>query len=442
MVPVGETAGYSAIAGRSAVAPSSLGGASGASGNSGSAGGGSGGTAGGNGDHKSIVVAGTSSVGGISSVLGSSAIAGKTSTAGTSSGGNSLGSNAGGGVALGGSSPSGAGTSSGGSPAGGSSATAAGGVSSGGSSASGGSSPASGGAALGGNGAGGSSAGDTIAPRVLGVTPADGSTGLDANTKLEVTFSEAMDTASVASAMALTDLTLSNLTLTWNSDHTVLSIKANDGFAYASGNNTTFAPKTFNLQLSTVAKDLAGNGLASAYSSNFKTLRRVSQTIAARAVYQGNTYALGTPNCYGMGSIGGFTTSWSGHYGEQILFVTFNTDDMLPPTAVEQAVLRAVQGAPSGDLYGTGSWVELFKLEYQVLDDTVYSASQTAVGKFTVAATDSSPVLSVLGELRADFAAGRRNQLFKLSAYPADYSSKYAAFDCTSFAIDTTYLTP
>ncbi len=120
--------------------------------------------------------------------------------------------------------------------------------------------------------------GDTTPPTVSSVSPLDGATGVAVGTTVSVTFSEAMDAATITT-----------------SSFTLGSVAGS--VSYDSGTYTaTFTPSaalaentTYTATLSTAITDAAGNPLASAYSWSFITVQTV---IPGDANGDGNVNAL------------------------------------------------------------------------------------------------------------------------------------------------------
>ena len=106
---------------------------------------------------------------------------------------------------------------------------------------------------------------DTTAPTVISANPSCGATGVSLNTKLAATFSKAMDPLTI---------TGSTFTVTGPGTTPVAGTVAYSG----TGNVATFTPTSnlapstvFTLTVTTGAKDLAGNALASAFTCAFTT---------------------------------------------------------------------------------------------------------------------------------------------------------------------------
>lgn len=118
----------------------------------------------------------------------------------------------------------------------------------------------------GGGGGGGSSAGDTVAPTVLFTAPAHNSSAIGTNSSLTITFSEAIDPATVTNAtIVLADTTGSvpvNLTnISYDATNRIVTM--------------TPGPLTgghvYTAQVTTNVRDLAGNRVASPYTWSFTT---------------------------------------------------------------------------------------------------------------------------------------------------------------------------
>ena len=123
---------------------------------------------------------------------------------------------------------------------------------------------------------------DTTAPTVLSVSPTDGGTGVSATSKVSVSFSEAMNTASAQSAFSL--------------------MKSADGTAVTgsfswSGATMTFSPSAalaagaeYTARVSTAAKDAAGNAVASekVWKFTIAVVSTVTVAPSATTIYSGS----------------------------------------------------------------------------------------------------------------------------------------------------------
>jgi hypothetical protein len=105
---------------------------------------------------------------------------------------------------------------------------------------------------------------DTTPPTVLTVFPGNGAETSDLGVRILVTFSESVD----ASSLSTTAFVVTNAS----------SGAAVAGSVSVSGASATFAPSaalsagaTYQVRVTTAARDLAGNALAAAFTSNFST---------------------------------------------------------------------------------------------------------------------------------------------------------------------------
>src|SRR4029079_2203950 len=112
---------------------------------------------------------------------------------------------------------------------------------------------------------------DTTAPTIIAGSPPNGAIGVVHGTPITVTFSEPMNAATING---------SNIFLKEFSN----SVPIAGTVSYDSGNNTaTFTPSVtlddgndFTLTVTTAVSDVAGNKLASNYTSTFVTIQHIS----------------------------------------------------------------------------------------------------------------------------------------------------------------------
>lgn len=131
---------------------------------------------------------------------------------------------------------------------------------------------------------------DTTPPTIVSVQPSKGASGVDANTALEITFSEPMAKAQTQSAYqsASVGIKPSEVVFSWDAAGTVLTVKPNAALTYATGTQPgAVAAFVYDYFVSTAAEDRAGNSLASTYAAQFKTLRRIEQRLLATSSLSG-----------------------------------------------------------------------------------------------------------------------------------------------------------
>lgn len=112
---------------------------------------------------------------------------------------------------------------------------------------------------------------DSTPPEPLGQLPADLATGVERTASITILFSEPMDTASVEGAFAITSpIGYSTGAFSWNNAGTEMTYKPSADFDYG---------VDVNWQVSTTAKDLAGNTLQAPITGTFRTVRVQTTTI-------------------------------------------------------------------------------------------------------------------------------------------------------------------
>jgi hypothetical protein len=120
---------------------------------------------------------------------------------------------------------------------------------------------------------------DRTAPAVQSAAPAGGATGVATSTAVTVTFSEAMDKASVQSAFSLrraSDGAPVAGTFSWSAN--ALTFRPSAALAGATG---------YAVRVGTTARDAAGNPLAAEHASGFTTAATVSAGPFATAIESG-----------------------------------------------------------------------------------------------------------------------------------------------------------
>ncbi|MFY2559536.1 Ig-like domain-containing protein [Corallococcus terminator] len=186
---------------------------------------------------------------------------------------------------------------------------------------------------------------DTTPPTVLSTIPLNTAIGVDRNPPFEVVFSEPMNRASVESAFAiLSPAGLNAGTFAWNAASTVVTYTL----------PTSLAPGTdLRWQVSTSAKDVAGNSMIETAIQSFRSMRQgimtfdfdpiTSGDVAAPSFFRQTAY-------YNIASVG----DWSNNHSYR-LFLGFQLANLPEElTLIRQAQLKwwvtNQQGAPYGKL--------------------------------------------------------------------------------------------
>lgn len=108
---------------------------------------------------------------------------------------------------------------------------------------------------------------DTTAPTLKSVSPLDSSSNIAINTNLVFAFSEAMNQTETEGAVSSTPAI--TCAFRWNSAGDTLTCDPNSNLAVST---------SYDITVSADAKDLAGNALATAFSSSFTTGTKALET--------------------------------------------------------------------------------------------------------------------------------------------------------------------
>lgn len=122
--------------------------------------------------------------------------------------------------------------------------------------------------------------GDTTAPTVSSISPADGASGIHRDSAVVISFTEAMDQLSVQNSLESADL--GAVSFEWNDEGRTLRIVPANPLEYADGTgiDPSVTPAlVYDVVLGTGATDVAGNPLESEARTSFATLKRIAHTL-------------------------------------------------------------------------------------------------------------------------------------------------------------------
>ncbi len=224
------------------------------------------------------------------------------------------------------------------------------------------------------------SAPDTTKPTVTGSTPTNEAIGVARGTNIEVAFSEPMDKASTQTAFQITSPAGVTGTFSWPSSSRMVFNPSSD-FAY--GTNVTW-------QVTTAAKDLAGNTLAATVTRSFRVIRQKTVTLESQAALDG--YVFNTGSVYTLPS-----TLYIGDDSRNIYFRSFLSFDLTPlvsdgATDIQTATMYAYQGLVVGTPYTN--------LGGRLNAESVYYGSSLDAGDF------ETPVINFTYALSFDTTSG------------------------------------
>jgi hypothetical protein len=249
---------------------------------------------------------------------------------------------------------------------------------------------------------------DTTKPTVTGTTPADGATGISRSTNIEVTFSEPMDKASTQTAFQIINPAGVTGTFSWPSSSRMVFNPSSD-FAY--GTNVTW-------QVTTAAKDLAGNTLAAAVTRSFRVIRQKTVTLYSQAALDGHVYNTGsvltTSTVLVMGDILDNTYSRG--------FLSFDLTPLVNDGAndIETATLYVYQGLVWGTPY--------HNLGGRLNAESVYYGPSLGADDFEI------PVIDYTYALSFDTTAGWKSVSVPLKVRD-DYTNRVARGNRSQFRL-------
>lgn len=122
---------------------------------------------------------------------------------------------------------------------------------------------------------------DTTKPRVISVSPANGTKGVSENQKIVIRFSEPMDSASARAAYQsnAAGIRPGEVSFSWDGSGTILTVSPHKKLKYKPITNLSSAAYSYTYKITNTATDVAGNHLANPQTSRFYTLRKMTQTI-------------------------------------------------------------------------------------------------------------------------------------------------------------------
>jgi Bacterial Ig-like domain len=175
---------------------------------------------------------------------------------------------------------------------------------------------------------------DTTPPTVVSVDPPNDTTGVTKDKAITVVFSEPMNQVATQAAYQSADLPSVSVTLSWNTDGKILTIKPNASLEYKAVPSLRNSAKLYSFTVTSTATDLAGNKLA-VLNSKFSTLKQVTTVIASENSLTGSISGGSTAlNCPSI--CAGDTVENVGLRG----FITFNLS-ILPSSLSVQDILGA-----------------------------------------------------------------------------------------------------
>ncbi len=283
---------------------------------------------------------------------------------------------------------------------------------------------------------------DTEAPVVASSMPAADATGIAADEKVFVTFSEQMDPATIESAYNSMQLPLDKVSLSWSPDGKVLTISPDQPLEYSAGTGTdpsAVTPFTFTITIGTEAADLAGNTLAEPLELSFSTKRRLTATFEADLNF---TKTLRDDMVQsGVSLFVGDSSTGQRYRG----YVTFDLKTLPAASEVESASFKGTQQAPTGMPYALGA-VMVQHVSFATLENLNANLAISLPGEFSTDGNLEEKVLDVTPQVQDDVTnratRGDRSQYrFQIdTATDGDNVADVAEFTKNTFEVTVQYV--
>jgi hypothetical protein len=279
--------------------------------------------------------------------------------------------------------------------------------------------------------------GDTVAPKVVSSTPSTSETGVGAETKIHISFSEPMDPATVESAYSSPELPLDKISTEWNADQTVLTISPDQSLLYGSGtgNDPSTADRvTYTISIGTAATDLAGNALEADFALSFSTKVRMFTTAKLAAPLSCTTLG-GSSLAESVNVIAGDATVNNLPYRG---YLSFDLANVPQGVSIDSAEFAARQLPMEGTPYAALGPLQVYHLSFSTMAGVSNILPISNPGVFSEDGTAESKSIDVSSQVADDIA--HRTERGDLSQYRLQFDTLTDgdnAFDRATFAKDT-----
>ena len=279
-------------------------------------------------------------------------------------------------------------------------------------------------------------------PTIMSISPADGATGVRADTPIVVTFDTPMDAASVAAAWSSDDLPA--VAFAWNDAGDAVTITAPLEYAEGIGlDPSTVVARTYTFRIAATASDVAGHTLDVGTAVTFATRRRLAVTLdqidTLTRTMQSNGVLL---------AIGGLNmpVGDSAYDLQYKIFTAFSLPVLPAAAELDTATLNVAEVASKGNPLALGA-VEVHHLNTATIDIAAFTAAPLdSPGVLPAEATPGPRMLDVTtavgGDLVNHVARGERTMYrFELDTPTnSDGIADTMSFGHTTWRLDLSYL--
>lgn len=279
---------------------------------------------------------------------------------------------------------------------------------------------------------------------VLSVSPADGEAGVGPDAKVTITFSAAMNQASVESAWQSTDLPASAVTFAWNEAGDTVTVTPTDSLELAEGTDPAMvSARAYSFEVSGSAMSAEGGTLGTPLQVTFTTARRIRGSLEAVAILTRSMRSDGV-----VFSEGAVTMAIGDSTGNLQVktFVTFELPTLPAGATLEAATLTGHQNSTAGNPYALGA-LQALHTSVRTIDASAFTANPIAsLGDFSTTAEAGYREIDVTARLADDLAnrqaRGERTQYRLEFPTPtsANATADEARFSRSLFDVTFSYL--
>lgn len=294
---------------------------------------------------------------------------------------------------------------------------------------------------------------DITPPQVLLFSPNSGATGVESTADIIVTFSERMDQSTAESAFSISPTVPGELLFQWDDAGVELTISG-ASFAYQTGDSSETNARRYVVVIGADATDLQGNPLEAAVSTDFTTLRQISQAVSPVAVATWDSFGRSWDTCTGtttQARVGWWVNA--GSSGHRYVYIAYDPQVLGTPALlhdIESVILHTSQAAPTGDYYDGGRVYLEHMSPLQFIDTVSNETPLSVVGTLTSSYV-TAPTIDATDPWLEAWREDASLIVFRLSEDSRNTSSSpthtaeqgtYANFTCDGCSARVTYLVP
>jgi hypothetical protein len=283
-------------------------------------------------------------------------------------------------------------------------------------------------------------------PTVVSTVPANMATGVKPDATIVVTFSKAMDQASVQAAWTSADLPAAQVAFAWNGAGDTLTVTPSQPLPVATGaglNPSTVTPREITYSIAATATDTTSKPMTAALAVKFTTIRRMIHDVANIDALTQSVFNDGTVVSPPSGAVG--KSNFMNVFSR--VFASFQLPQLPGGATLESALLTGPQESTTGSPYTKLGNIKAQHVNFAQFDANTFAATPigNVIGDFSTTLTVETKMLAVTAAVLDDYAnsaaRGGRSQ-YRLE-FPLgtnnDGVRDFAYFTRTAFALRLTY---